>query len=138
MSWLQRQRHRELQDKGHATEEAGALSSITILLLHIPTADPSKLLLHAAEAPNDSRLSNHILQLHLYNVQMGMYCHCSRLSSFVTEGDFSGNPALGRPEGHGSFSPTILLSTELRRNGWRRPAVSPEVSCPMENGFLAE
>ena len=67
-----------------------------------------------------------------------MYCKSSRLNSFVTKETSVRDPALGRPEGHGSFARTVLPSTELRRNGWRRPAMSPERWCPIETGLFVQ
>lgn len=104
--------------------------------LHSATADLSKLL-HIARASSDSLLSSQILYPHLYKVQMGMYCKSSRLNSFVTK-ETSVEILLSAV--HGDTEPyfTILPLTGVWRNRWRRPTMSPECLCPIENGFHVE
>lgn len=104
--------------------------------LHGSTADLSKLL-HIAWATSDSPLSRQILYLHLYKVQMGMYCKSSRLNSFVTK-ETSVEILLRAV--HRDTEPyfAILPLTEVRRNRWGLPTMSPECLCPIESGFHVE
>lgn len=104
--------------------------------LHSSNADLSKLL-HITKAPGDSLLSSQILYFHLCKVQMGMYCKSSRLNSFVTK---ETSVEILLQAAHRDTEPyfTILPLTELLRNRWRRPTMSPECLCPIENGFYVE
>lgn len=100
------------------------------------TADLSKLL-YVVGAPSDSPLSSQILYLHLYKVQMGMYCKSSRLNSFVTR-ETSVQILLTAVHRDAEPRFTIQPLTEVWRNRWRLPTVSPECLCPIENGFHVE
>lgn len=72
-----------------------------------------------------------------YKVQMGMYCKSSRLNSFVTKG---ASVEILFSAVHRDPDPyfTILPLTEVWRNRWRLPPMSPECLCPIENGFHVE
>lgn len=100
------------------------------------SADLSKLL-HIANAPSDSLLSSQLLCLHLYKVQMGMYYKSSRLNSFVTK-ETSVEILLPGVQRDTEPHLTILPLTEVWRNRWRLPTMSPECSCPIENDFHVE
>lgn len=102
----------------------------------VGSADLSKLL-HIANAPSDSLLSSQLLCLHLYKVQMGMYYKSSRLNSFVTK-ETSVEILLPVVQRDTELYFTILPLTEVWRNRWRLPTMSPECLCPIANGFPVE